>query len=424
MTTYFLFSLFTLLFLVVLSALFSSTETAMMAINRYRLKHKAKTSKSARRVHTLLKRPDRLLGVILLGNTFVNIYFSAIGTMVAVDLFGEKWGLLIAPITLTLTLLIFGETAPKTLAALYPEKVAFPVSALLVALLKILYPLVWVINSLANGILKCCGVSCVPADNHGISQEELRTVVLEATNRITSQHRLMLLSILDLEKIAVEDLMIPRNEVIGIDLNKDWSAIMTQLESTQHTFLPVYRQDLNELLGIIHSKRILHLMAEGMLNEASLEQALTPALFIPQGTTLIKQLLNFQKNKERVALVVDEYGDLLGLITLEDILEEIVGEFTTNMSESYTSIHLQQDGSYLVDGATTVRECNRAIEWSLPVTEAKTINGMVIEYLQTIPEIGTCCLIENIPIEVVQVQDNRIKTVKIFPPIPIAPKIT
>lgn len=406
------------LLLILLGAFFSSCETGMLSVNRYRLKHQAKISKAAKRTQTLLERPDRLLGVILLGGTFVNSQATSIGTLIAMHFLDEQSAVIVAPIVLTLVILIFAEVSPKTLAAIYPEKVALPASFILTILLKLLYPLVWSVNTVANSILALFGISLERSDNEGISREELRTVVFEATGRIPNKHRLMLLSILDLEKVTVDDIMIPRHDLVGIDLTNPWSAVVTQIVNTQHTFLPVYQQDINNIIGVLHIKKILHLIAKEDFNQHHLRQAMDEAFFIPQGTTLTKQLLNFQKSKQRFALVVDEYGDILGLVTLEDILEEIVGEYTTNVSESYASIVHQEDGSYLMDGSTSIRECNRIMDWKLPTDGPKTINGLVLEYLQMIPEPGTCCLINKIPVEVVQVQDNRIKTIKVLPPLP------
>lgn len=398
------------------SAFFSSSETGIMSINRYRLRHQAKTSKSAKRVQNLLSRPDRLLGVILLGNTFVNIAASSVGTLIAVSLLGDEYGAIAATVIMTLVLLIFGEVSPKTLAALYPEKVAYPTSFILQALLWVLYPLVWSINAISNGLLRMCGVKVKISEHHpGFSQEELRTLVLEASSLIPSKNRQMLLSILDLENIAVDGIMIPRNEVVGLDLDNEWSAIVSQLSNTQHTFLPVYRGDLNHIVGILHAKKALHLLVDPEFDESMLRSVLDDPFYVPEGTSLTQQLFNFQKNKERFALVVDEYGDILGLITLEDILEEIVGEFTTNVSSAYAAILPQPDGSYLVEGSTTIREFNQVSNWDLPTDGPKTINGLLIDYLETIPDAGTCCLIDTIPMEVVKVQDNRIKAVKIFP---------
>lgn len=423
MTTHHIILLSTLVALIMLTAFFSSSETGMMAINRYRLKHLSKISKSARRVQSLLERPDRLLGVILLGNTFVMISASSIGTILAVDFLGDDIGIIVADIILTLVILIFGEVSPKTLAALYPEKVALPTSFFLQIFLKVLYPLVWMVNAISNGLLRACGVSLTQVENQGYSREELRTIVHETAGIIPSKHRKMLLSILDLENVMVDDVMIPRNEVIGLDLENDWDAIVAQLSNTQHTFLPVYKQDLHNLVGVLHAKRALNLLAAEEFDEQQLRDSLDEPFFVPEGTSLTKQMVNFQQSKQRFALVVDEYGDIQGLITLEDILEEIVGEFTTNMSAAFTSILVQEDGSYLVEGSTTVREFNRRVKWKLPIDGPKTVNGLVTEQLQDIPEVGTCCMIGgNIPIEVIQVQDNRIKTIKISPPINKEPK--
>jgi Mg2+/Co2+ transporter CorB len=400
------------------SAFFSCCETGMISVNRYRLKHLTKKSKAARRVQALLDRPDRLLGVILLCNTFVNSAAASLLTLLTVSLMGEQTGAITASLGITALLLIFGEVSPKTLAVLYPEKVAFPASFILEFLLKILYPLVWLVNTIANNFLRLFGVNVENAENQQeITSEELRTVVHEAAGRIPSKHRLMLLSILDLEKITIEDIMTPRSEVVGLDLDDDWNSVKMQLANTQHSFLPVYRQDINNLIGVIHAKKALQLVADHSLDVEKLERSLSPAFYIPLGTTLTKQLINFQKNKERFALVVDEYGDIQGLITLEDILEEIVGEFTTNVGEVYTSIVSQSDGSYFVEGGITIREFNRHLPWKLSSDGPKTLSGLVIDYLQIIPEVGTCCLIDNIPMEVIHVHDNRIKTLKIMPPL-------
>ena len=413
-----LITIFLLVFLLGLSAFFSSCETGMISVNRYRLKHLTKISKAAQRVQSLLDRPDRMIGVILLCNTFVNSAAASLLTVLTVSILGEQAGAIVASLVITVLLLIFGEVTPKTLAVLYPEKVAFPASFALVLLLKVLYPLVWIINAISNGLLKLFGFSLENAQNQQeITPDELRTVVHEAAGRIPSKHRLMLLSILDLEKVTIEDIMTPRSEVVGLNLDDDWSTVRTQLANAQHSFLPVYRQDINNLIGIIHAKKALHLVADPSLDQEKLEHALSQPFFIPLSTTLTQQLINFQKNKERFALVVDEYGDIQGVITLEDILEEIVGEFTTNVSQIYTSVIAQDDGSYFVEGSTTIREFNRHLPWKISSEGPKTLSGLVIDYLEMIPEVGTCCMIDNIPMEVIHVQDNRIKTIKVMPPI-------
>lgn len=408
--------------LVCLLAFFSMAEAGILSVNRYRLKHLVKVSRGAKRVSELLERPDRLFGVILMGNTFVTISAASIASILGGrllgNLVGEHMGVIIADVILTFVLLIFAEVSPKTWATLYPEKAAFPTSFLLKYMLKLLYPVVWAANGVSNGFLTLCGVNLSQAGSQqGITHEELRTVVHEATGRIPSKHRKMLLSILDLEKVTVDDIMVPRNDVTGLDLEYEWDAIVGQLANTQHTFLPVYEGDLNNLIGVLHAKKALHLLIDEDFTEEKLRRSLNQAFFIPTGTSLTKQLINFQHSKERFALVVDEYGDIMGLVTLEDILEEIVGEFTTDMSEAYMAILAQEDGSYLVEGSITIREFNRVKDWKFPPSDAKTMNGLVIEHLQTIPEEGTCCLLGNIPIEVVHVQDNRIKTIKVFPPI-------
>lgn len=404
-------SLFVLL---VLSACFSSSETGMMTLNRYRLRHLSKTSKSAKRVQKLLERPDRLLGVILLGNNFVNIMASAVASLIAIRLFGQ-YAVIIASFLLTIVILIFAEVSPKTLAALYPEKIAFPAAPILQVLLWIFYPIVWVVNKLSNGLLALLGVRLKKQKALSMSPEELKTVVHEASSRISTQHRSMLLSILDLEEATIDDIMIPRNEVIGIDINNDWDAIKGQLATTQHTFLPVYEDDLNDIIGILHVKHAINILAQKESSKEALRASLLETYFVPEGTTLATQLLNFQNKKKRIALVVDEYGDFLGLITLEDIFEEIVGEFTTDMaSDTQQLIHPQEDGSLFIDGSIPIRDFNRVLSLDLPIDGAKTLSGLITDYLETIPDSGTCCEINQVKLEVIQVLDNKIKTIKLI----------
>lgn len=400
--------------LLMMSAFFSGSETGMMSINRFKLKHHSKHSKSARRVLKMLERPDRLLGVILLGNNFVNIMASAIASLIAIRLLGDI-GVLIASVILTVVVLIFAEVSPKTLAALHPEAIAFPASYVLRILLFLLYPLVWMINILSNNLLKCFGVNVEQFKSVSLTKEELRTVVHETSGRVHNNHRSMLLGILDLDKVTVEDIMIPRNEIIGVDLDNDWEAIKGQLASTQHTFLPVFEEDLNEIIGVLHAKHALHLLGEKDSDKEHLKEILMEPYFVPEGSTLADQLLNFKENKRRLALVVDEYGELQGLVTLEDIFEEIVGEFTTDMaSETHQEIHPQEDGSFLIDGSANIRDINKSLDIKLSVKGPKTLSGLIIEHLETIPNAGTCCKINGITLEVVQTQDNRIKTVKIM----------
>ena len=409
--------LFTALFvLILISAFFSSSETAMMSLNRYRLKHLAKAGNpGAKRASRLLERTDRLIGLILLGNNFVNILASSIATIIALRLYGEA-GIAIATGLLTLVILIFAEVTPKTLAALHPERVAFPAAFVYIPLIKILYPLVWLISIIANGLLRLLGVKDQGSAMQQLSREELRTVVNEAGALIPQRHQQMLLGILDLEKVTVEDIMIPRNEIVGIDLNEeDWDSVLDQLTTTQNTRLPLYRGDINNIVGIVHVRNTLHKLTAGELNYETLIELAREPYYIPEGTCLNRQLLNFQRHKRRIGMVVDEYGDIHGLVTLEDILEEIVGEFTTDASATSPDVHEQEDGSYLVTGSATIRDLNRTMQWQLPADGPKTLNGLIIEYLESIPSPGTALLINDYPIEIVQTAENTVKIVRISP---------
>jgi Mg2+/Co2+ transporter CorB len=387
----------------------------MMAINRYRLRHlAAKKHKGALRVSQLLARPDRLIGVILLGNNFVNILASSIATVIAVKWMGEA-GIAVAAALLTVVILIFSEVTPKTIAALHPEKVAFPASLLITPLLKILYPLVWALNYMGNTLLKLFGIAEQDKDQHHLSSEELRTVVHEAGGIIPKRHQQMLLGILDLEKVSVEDIMVPRNEIVGIDLDAPLDVISQQLATTQHTRLPLYSDNIDNAIGIIHVRKVVTLFKHDELNKKALEKMANELYFVPEGTPLHTQLLNFQRHKRRTGLVVNEYGDIQGLVTLEDILEEIVGEFTTNPDALNLDIHPQEDGSYLVDGSITVRELNRFMHWHLPTEGPKTLNGLILDYLEIIPDADTSLLLDGHPIEIIQIAHKAVKTVRILP---------
>lgn len=404
-----------LVVMIVLSAFFSGSETAMMSINRYRLRHLVKSKhRGAMLTYALLKRPDRLIGLILLGNNFVNIVASALSTIIFYRLMGEA-GIAVATGLLTLVILIFGEVTPKTLAVMHPERIAFPVAYVLTPLLRLMYPIVWVTNSIANTLLKLVGITPQETAMQQLSSDELRTVVNEAGALIPRRHQRMLLSILDLENVTVEDIMIPRNEIVGIDLDNDTDEILRLLTTSQHTRLPVYHDTIDNVLGIIHLRNALHLVAQGKLTKQSLQDIAREAYFVPEGTSLHTQLLNFQRQKRRIALVVDEYGDILGLVTLEDILEEIVGEFTTDASSTLRDVHPQEDGSFLVDGGANIRELNRLMEWELPTDGPKTLNGIIIEHLESIPEPGTSLLIAGYPVEIIQISANSVKTAKIYP---------
>jgi len=385
----------------------------MMAINRYRLRHLVqKKHRGAQRVNQLLERPDRLIGVILLGNNFVNIFASSIATVIGIELMGDA-GIAIAAALLTVVILIFSEVAPKTVAALHPERIAFPASLIIKPLLKLSYPLVWTLNCAANTLLKWIGISEQDKDSHHLSPDELRTVVHEAGGLIPQRHQSMLLGILDLEKVTVEDIMVPRNEIIGIDLKAPLDKITEQLATSQHTRLPLYREDIDNVMGMVHLRQLLRLFKHDEFSKEALEKTAQELYFVPEGTPLNTQLLNFQQHKRRIGLVVNEYGDIQGLVTLEDILEEIVGEFTTD-PDSYTpDVQHQKDNTFLVDGSITVRELNREMQWHLPTNGPKTLNGLILEYLEVIPEAGTSLLLEGHPIEIVQMANKAVKTVKI-----------
>ncbi len=404
-----------LAFLIVLSGFFSGSETALISLNRYRLRHLVKVKHAgAIRANRLLERMDRLIGLILLGNNFVNILASSIATIIALRLMGEA-GIAVATGLLTLVILIFAEVTPKTLAALHPERFAFPATFILGPLLRLLYPVVLVISWITKGIMRLFRIPVESGSMHALSAEELRTVVNEAGAMIPQRHQRMLISILDMEKINVEDIMVPRNEVAGIDLDQEWSEIKKHLFDSQHTRLPVYRGIIDNIVGIVHARNILRLFLEHELTKEHFMEAIREPYFIPEGTPLNTQLLNFQRERRRIGLVVDEYGDFQGLVTLEDILEEIVGEFTTDPSYIVKDIHPQSDGSYLVDGSAAIRDLNRLLKWELPVEGPKTLSGLIIEYLETIPEPGTSLLIADYPIEIIQISSNTIKTVRIYP---------
>lgn len=363
---------------------------------------------------TLLDRPDRLLGVILLGNNFVNILASAIATVIAIRLLGES-GVAVATAVLTVVVLLFAEVAPKTVAAFYPERFAFPASYLLLPLLRIFYPLVWVINTIANGMLAIFGLKTHKNDTHKLSQDELRTVVHESGSTIPKNHHKMLLNIFDLDSFSVAEIMVPRNEIAGIDLNDDWDKIQSQLITSQHTRLPLFRGDIDDSLGILHLRHILAPLRNDSLNKDDLVELAKDNYFIPESTPLNTQLLNFQRERSRIGLIVDEYGDIQGLVTLDDILEEIVGNFTTDPADSTPDAHLQEDGSYLIDGSISVRDLNHLLKWNLPTDGANTLNGLIVEYMDSIPESGVSLVLEGHPLDIVQSSDSAIKIVRIDP---------
>ncbi len=387
----------------------------MMALNRYRLRHMARNRhRGAMRASKLLERPDRLIGVILLGNNFVNILAASIATIIALRLYGEA-AIGVATFLLTLVILIFSEVAPKTMAALYPERIAFPASIVLGVLLKVVYPLVAAINWIANGLLRLLGVSPDKIDPQHLSQEELRTVVNEAGAMISRRYKRMLVSILDLERVTVEDIMVPRNDINAIYLDDDHDEIREQITHSQHTRLVVCDGDVDNTLGVLHVRRLLLTLSEDDFDVARIPDLVDEPYFVPAGTPLDIQLRNFQRHQQRLGLVVDEYGDIQGLITLEDLLEEIVGEYTSDPAAMSTDVHPQADGTFLVDGGSNIRTLNRTHGFKLPTGGPKTLNGLIIEHFEAIPDPGTTVLIADYPLEVVQTTGSAVKTVRVAP---------
>ncbi len=385
-----------------------------MAINRYRLKHLANSGhRGARMAQKLLTRPDRLIGLILLGNNMVNILAASIATVIAMRQFGDN-GIWISTLVMTVVVLIFAEVAPKTLAALHPERVAFPASYVLAVLLKVLNPIVWLVNGFANFLLKPFGVKTDVVALERLSRDELRTLFTEG-GHISDDHQRMLINILDLEQASIEDVMVPRGEIVGIDLEDDWADIINQLSQTVYTRLPVYRESIDNIVGLLHIRAIISKLSSGGLNFEDLQHSVRRPYFVPEGTPLTRQLLEFQENERRMALVVDEYGDIQGLVTLDDILEEIVGEFTTEGRGRSRTMRRLDDGSYLVDGSTSLRTLNRRLDWNLPFDEAHTLGGLLIEELEAIPD-GKCSIkIGPHIMTIVDIRDNFINKVLIKP---------
>ena len=401
--------LVTLLFL---SAFFSGSETALMSLNRYQLRHKARQGhRGARVAEKLLQRPDRLIGLILLGNNLVNFSAASLVAIIALKIGGEP-AVALGTLILTLVVLVFSEAAPKTLAALHPERVAFPAAMIYYPLLKITYPLVWMINLASNGVLYLFGVRDGDVRSDALSREELRTIVHEAGSSISSRYQQMLISILDLEKVTVDDVMVPHNEIVGIDLDDDPEEVARNIQQSQHTRLPVYRDQIDKVLGVLHLRDVAHLAGQ-RFDKDSLITLLNEPYFVPEGTPLSTQLVQFQRRRQRIAFVVDEYGDIQGIVTLEDILEEIVGEFTTDPTDAGDDVVQLGADSYLVSGTANIRELNRSQDWELPTNGPKTLNGLILELLETIPEPSTCLEVSGYPIEIVELDGNRIRSVRI-----------
>lgn len=402
--------------LLALSAFFSGSETGLMTMNRYRLKTRAqKGERGARIAQGLLARPDRLIGTILLGNNFVNTLAASVATLIGLRMFPGETGIAIAAGALTLLLLIFGEVTPKTLAALHPERIGIPAAYVLWPLQRLLWPLAWAVGLVSNGLLRLIGVTPEDAAQHSLSTEELRTVVAEAGALIPQRHQKMLLSILDLEKVSVEDIMVPRNEIVGIDISEPWEQVREAIIGSEHTRLPVCDGGIDQLKGVVHLRRVVRLAAENTLDVSSLLALAREPYFIPEGTPLNQQLLNFQNQKRRIGFVVDEYGDIQGLVTLEDILEEVVGEFTSDPATRIKNVYADGDGSYRVSGSVTIRSLNKNLGWKLPTNGPKTLNGLLLDKLEALPQAGMRVDIGNYSVEVIETRANSVRSTRITP---------
>ncbi|MGV8711541.1 MAG: HlyC/CorC family transporter [Nitrosomonas sp.] len=410
--------LIVLVLLLILSGFFSLSETSMMAINRYRLRHLAKQGhRGARLTVKLLERTDRLLGVILLGNNLLNTASATLVAIIVATLFAQDdFALFIGTVAVTFAILIFSEITPKVIAAAYPERIALAASYVLTPLLFIFYPIVWFVNLFVRALLVLFRLQPQSGElDQKISTEELKTLVLEGGHFIQHKYQSMLLNLFDLETITVDDVIVPRSQVEAIDLDADDDVIESQLLTCHHTRLPIYRERMDNIVGFVHVRKVLNQMQNGKITAATLEKVMRKPYFIPSGTPLFTQLQLFQENQKRVGLVVDEYGEWMGLITLEDIIEEIIGEFTTHAPTQTSAFQKQDDGSIIVEGGTLLRELNRKLNVQFPLDGPKTLNGLILEHFEDIPEAGIGLNIAGCPMEIIQTKNRVVKTVKIFP---------
>ena len=404
--------------LLVVSAFFSISETSMMALNRYRLRHLAKTGhRGARLTSQLLARTDKLLGVILLGNNLVNAAAAGIATTIALRYYGhDEYAFIAATGIVTFFILVFSEITPKVIGATYPERIAFPAAYVLAPLLTLAYPVIWFVNLFVRVLRWLLRVPTQNSQTHTLSMEELRTLVLEGANYLPQKHQSILLNLFDLESITVEDAMTPRNQIEAIDIESTPDEIRRQIATSNHTRLPVYRGRLDDIVGIVHVRKVLNLSEGEGIGAETLKEIMRDPYFIPLDTPLLTQLQNFQEQNDRMALVVDEYGELKGLLTLEDILEEIIGEFTTHSPMQTARFRRMEDGSIIVEGGTLLRALNRKLGYRFPLDGPKTLNGLILEHLQSIPEPGTSLKLAGYPLEVLQTQDRVIRSVRLLPP--------
>ena len=405
-------NLFLILFgLLILSAFFSGAETSLMSVNRYKLKHRNKQGeKSARRVTYLLDNTDKTLSLILLMNNFVNILASAISTIIAIKLYGET-GVAISVVILTIIILIFAEVTPKTLAALYADKIAYPISWLLYPLLRVFSPIVMIINITTKLLLKAIGLQGKRSNQELLTKDEIRLIVRESSQRIPKNHEDMIVNMIDLEKVKVEDAMIPRSEIFAVDIDEHIDNVSSKITNCRHTRIPIYDKDINKLMGFLHRRKVIEMLKDGTFSKDIILNSVNPPYYIPEDTSLTSQLISFKREKKRIGFVVDEYGDVKGLVTLDDILEEIVGEF--NDEDKDTGIIKVSDNSYIIGGSIQIREINKTLKWKIPENVAKTINGYILEYLEDIPKKGETFLNEGYVFEIIDISNNFVNNVKV-----------
>lgn len=409
--------LIVLVVLLALSAFFSSSETALMALNRYRLKHLVqKGHRGAKLASELLAKTDKLLGVILLGNNFINSAAATLVTVVSIRLLGKDndYALTLGTLVVTFAILVFSEVTPKVLGARYSEKVAFPASYILTPLLKLFYPIVWFVNLFVQALLWAMRIPTKRQPENKLTLEELRALVLDSGHFMPQRHQSMVLNLLELEEITVDDIMVPRQQIEALDISDSEEELLKKLRSAYHTRLPIYDQELDNIVGIVHLKKLFHIHSEEF-DKSLLKQIMREPYFIPSGTPLFKQMQLFQETKRRQGIVVDEYGEIKGLISLEDILEEIIGEFTTHAPSHPVHFHRHEDGSIVVEGSALLRDINRKLNMDLPLDGPKTLNGLITEYFEAIPEAGMSLKIADYPIEILQTQDRAVKVVRIYP---------
>jgi Mg2+/Co2+ transporter CorB len=402
-----------LILFLIISAFFAGSETALMSLNRYRLQHLVKQKHiGAIKAHKLLQRPDRLISLILLGNCFANTLASSLATVIAIRLAGEE-AIPAAAAILTLAMLIFSEVTPKTLAAIKPEVIAFPSAWVHILLMKIVYPIVWIVNVCSNLLLRIVGVQIAHGHHHAsLNKDELRSILVDADRLIPQRYQKMLMGILDLESATVEDVMTPRNEITGIDLEDSIESIIQQIQHSPHTRLPVYKKSIDRVIGFLHLRIVLSQISHKDFDKQKITDHLLKPFFIPASTSLHEQMQSFKAEKLRIGLVVDEYGDVQGLVTLDDLLQEIVGELINEEID----VKKQADGSYLVDASVTVRDLNRITHWDLPTEGPKTLNGLIIEIMENIPKSGTSLKLYGYVVEILNADDKTIKLVKFYPP--------